>query len=176
MIRLTITLLFGIGVTMVLAGRDIERAEGSDQPMDEVAVMRLDPSPEALQEAGTFRDMAMAIPLEDTEEAMAAALRATEEGHPAPEDRPAPADKIVASAAPEATPAPEPVDHWYVTGSRVNLRSGPSTSTAVIGQVTYGAPAEVIEETPDGWFRIAVPGTGAEGYIYGKFLSPNEPL
>lgn len=176
MIRLTITLVLCLGVAMILFGEDIERAEGSDQPNDRVAVTRLEQTPLSgpVPEPGALQDAALAIPLHDTEKAMAAALRATEQGT-APVSTAGTRAPVNATVPPEASP-PAVTDYWYVTGNRVNLRRGPSTSSAVIGQMSRGEIAEMVEETPDGWYRIAVPGTLTEGYIFGKFLSPDEPL
>lgn len=64
--------------------------------------------------------------------------------------------------------------YWYVTGSRVNLRGGPGTSNAVVGQVTFGAEAEVLGDA-DGWYQIRLADGSASGWIFGKFLDANRP-
>ena len=70
---------------------------------------------------------------------------------------------------------PEPaLDYWYVTGSRVNLRGGPSTSNSVIGQVTFGMEAEVLSDR-DGWYEIRLADGSAAGWIFGKFLNEKLP-
>lgn len=60
---------------------------------------------------------------------------------------------------------------WSVTGTLVNLRSGPSTNDAVIGQVSEGMTAEVISES-DGWYQIETIEGATTGWIFGRFLSP----
>lgn len=60
---------------------------------------------------------------------------------------------------------------WNVTGSRVNLRSGPGTSNAVVGQVTQGTQAEMLAEA-DGWYQIRSADGSSAGWIFGKFLQP----
>jgi hypothetical protein len=42
----------------------------------------------------------------------------------------------------------------YVTGSRVNLRAGPSTGNAVVGSVSYGDAVEVLDYANDNWAQI----------------------
>lgn len=182
MIRLTLLLLICIGVTFVIAGQDPGLPEGSDQPTG-IEVTRLAPQPAAsrpeiapLPRDENVSDLARSIALNNHQAALEAALQATEAGGPAP----APALDVAAAAPadavlPDAPAAPAP-DYWYVTGTRVNLRSGPSTSTAVIGQVTFGQEALVLEETADGWFRIETAQNGATGFIFGQFLSDEAPL
>lgn len=60
---------------------------------------------------------------------------------------------------------------WEVTGSRVNLRAGPSTADPVVGQVREGQEAVVLSEAPAGWSRIRVLDSGQEAYIFGRFLA-----
>jgi uncharacterized protein YraI len=68
----------------------------------------------------------------------------------------------------------------FVTGSRVNLRNGPSTSAKVVGQFGHDyETGELVvtgtektgEEFP--WYRVLSHQFG-EGWIYGKFLSVEE--
>lgn len=63
----------------------------------------------------------------------------------------------------------------FVTGTRVNLRDGPSTDNAVVDQLARGTEAEVLGEAGDGWLQIRAVATGAEGYMSGNFLSPERP-
>jgi uncharacterized protein YgiM (DUF1202 family) len=63
---------------------------------------------------------------------------------------------------------------WYVTGERVNLRGGPGTSNPVVGQITFGSSAEVLEDQ-GGWYRIRPSDGSASGWIFGKFLSQQQP-
>lgn len=77
-----------------------------------------------------------------------------------------------------ATPSPaetsSDVAMWFVTGSSVNLRSGPGTSNGVIGQVGLGDSAKTLSDTDAEWIQIRTAG-GTEGWIFGKFLSPDQP-
>jgi hypothetical protein len=172
MIRLTATLIVCIGVTMAVAGRDLDRPEGSDQPGDLVEVTRLgsglDTDAPGLLSDAKMLDPAL-IPLEDEETAIAAAIQATEAGI-------IPAAEAATALAVPADEVAEPVAPWFVTGNRVNLRQGPSTATSVIGQVTLGQKAQVLEETADGWYRIETSEGAQSGYIYGRYLSQTEPL
>lgn len=80
----------------------------------------------------------------------------------------------VAAAGPvETVDAPE-TPYWYVTGSRVNLRGGPGTSNAVVGQATFGTQAEVIGDS-NGWYQIRLADGSASGWIFGKFLDEKLP-
>ncbi|MEM9522712.1 MAG: SH3 domain-containing protein [Pseudomonadota bacterium] len=85
---------------------------------------------------------------------------------------------IAPSVRPEA-PVPRVVrrtepDIWFVTGDRVNVREGPSTDDPVIGQLSRGATAELLEFRVDGWARIRLGDIG-EGFISGEFLSLTSP-
>jgi hypothetical protein len=68
----------------------------------------------------------------------------------------------------------------FVTGSKVNLRSGPSTSEKVVGRFGHDyETGELVvtgkEETGEAfpWYRVISHQFG-EGWIYGKFLSVEE--
>lgn len=75
-----------------------------------------------------------------------------------------------------ATDAPEGVilsrvTNWVVSGSRVNLRSGPSSRTAVLATLDQGTEAQVIAFEGN-WARLSVNETGDEGYMARRFLVP----
>lgn len=57
-----------------------------------------------------------------------------------------------------------------VTGSVVNVRSGPGTSYSIITQVARGTTVTVISQE-GGWYKIGV--NGKEGYMIGDYLSVN---
>ena len=63
----------------------------------------------------------------------------------------------------------------YVTGTRVNLRAGPSTDNPIVAALTQGTATELVAEAPDGWFEIRDPATGTTGFMSGDFLSPTPP-
>lgn len=81
-----------------------------------------------------------------------------------------PAVEGAAADTDSAKLAAEP-SYWTVTGNRVNLRSGPGTSNAVVGQLILGAEAEVLADK-DGWYQVRTPDGGTSGWIFGKFLQP----
>ncbi|SES03899.1 SH3 domain-containing protein [Tranquillimonas rosea] len=167
MIRLTTLLVTAIGLTMVIAGREPEGPQGSDQPAGEVARIQSDMNSGGLMAAQAAEPKR--LPLDAEAKAIEAAIKATQ-ADPEPNAEP----KLIKASAP-ATEAAVASDRqaremWVVTGSVVNLRSGPSTANEVVGQVSRGEKAEVLEETTDGWFRIRTESTTA--YIYGQFLEP----
>lgn len=76
----------------------------------------------------------------------------------------------------QSNPAPPAAKEMvYVTGSRVNLRAGPSTQNPVLMALGYGTEAELIEEMSNGWVQIRHMDSGRVGYMAGRFLSPDQP-
>ena len=57
-----------------------------------------------------------------------------------------------------------------VTGSVVNLRGGPGTEFAVLGQVARGDSLQVTGGLED-WYRVYVPHLSLFGWIYGPLTS-----
>ncbi|MEM9319775.1 MAG: SH3 domain-containing protein [Pseudomonadota bacterium] len=102
----------------------------------------------------------IAPPVDET----AAADPATD---PAADLAPAPADDAVATGTGQAI--------LYVTGTRVNLRAGPSTNDAIVTALTQGTAIELVAEAADGWFQIRDPASGSVGFMSGDFLSPTPP-
>lgn len=76
----------------------------------------------------------------------------------------------VAEAQPEKS-----LNVWFVTGERVNVRQGPTTSAAVVDQVVYAEAVEVLTEPDNGWVMIRIEGDGVEGYMANRFLQSNDP-
>jgi len=72
-------------------------------------------------------------------------------------------------------PAPDRLI-WFVTGSLVNVRSGPSTNTEVMGKVLYGDAAEIISDPESDWVRIRIEGAGVEGFVMKRFMTDIDPL
>ena len=157
MIKLTLMTLMGIAATMTIAGRDIDRAEGSDQPIPEVA--RLD-----MAETGLLTATDRKLDLDDEQGAIELALAASMHRQKA--------EQTVAETTANATSGSAQL--WYVSGSAVNLRAGPSTANEVVGQAMVGQPAEVLAEV-DGWYHIKLSDSGQDAYIYGRFLSEDRP-
>lgn len=63
---------------------------------------------------------------------------------------------------------------WTVTGSRVNLRSGASTRTGVVGQTVRGESAEIVELLENGWAKVYILESGIEAYMSANFLSSSQ--
>ena len=79
-------------------------------------------------------------------------------------------EKLAALIGPSASDAVADGSLRVVTGSRVNVRSGPSTSHNVLGQVVKAEIVAITEVASDGWVKISVQGDGVEGYIAARFL------
>ena len=56
----------------------------------------------------------------------------------------------------------------YVTASSLNVRSGPSTSSSILGSLSKGTSVQVISES-NGWAKIKY--NGSTGYVSSKYLS-----
>lgn len=67
--------------------------------------------------------------------------------------------------------ATEPATIRRVTGRRVNLRAGPSTTTEIVGRAVRDDSAEIVEMLPSGWAKVYILETGIEAYISAQFLS-----
>ncbi|WP_295047665.1 SH3 domain-containing protein [uncultured Paracoccus sp.] len=76
------------------------------------------------------------------------------------------------------TPAPAPLAAdgpvLYVTGDRVNMRSGPSTGDRVVAALVRGAAVQPVGQQEGEWVNIR-DGNGRTGYIAGRFLSETAP-
>jgi len=97
---------------------------------------------------------------------------------PAPDPDPVPAEDPAPAAAPGSEfvvdAAPEPDPQLYVTGSRVNVRAGPSTVYEAITSLTRGTSVADLGDAGEGWRMIRLP-NGGIGYMSGDFLSPVSP-
>lgn len=157
MIRLTLLLLATIAVTMIIAGEDSgqQASDGFDAP-DLIGSAEADAAPRPAER----------LALDDEAGAIARAIAATER-----KDRAEPQAVVQTASLERTVEAPRDDALHYVTGSRVNLRAGPSTAEPVVGRVSHGQRAELVEETADGWMQIRLPENGRTAYIYGRFLS-----
>lgn len=77
---------------------------------------------------------------------------------------------LVKAAPPEA-----PQKMRYVWADTVNLREGPSTEFAVVGQLPKGALAQLLWTEGNGWAHIAAAGNGLTGYVAAELLSESAP-
>jgi len=82
---------------------------------------------------------------------------------------------VAVVATPEPAPEPERII-WFVTGSRVNVRGGPSTNYEVLGKVVYGEAAEIVSDPDAEWVKIRIEGDGVEGFIMKRFMTDVDPL
>ncbi|MEP3298481.1 MAG: SH3 domain-containing protein [Pseudoruegeria sp.] len=60
-------------------------------------------------------------------------------------------------------------DIWYVSGNRVNMRSGPSTQNQVVAALARGTATELLGRT-GGWVHIRDLNSGNTGYMSANFL------
>lgn len=180
MIRMTLLLVFGIGIAMLTLGNTSNMPQGSDAGGPDL--VDNDGSGGLLSKVGALiggSDEAdqedERIPLKDESRAIEIALAATVTPDAPPEARSRVVKVSSGPAAAAVVAAPDPEGTWYVTGSRVNLRAGPSTSESVVGRVVLGQKAEMLEETDNGWYHIRTAGGAQDGFIYSKFLSTEQP-
>ncbi len=172
LLKMVVALLALIVGAMMLVGEGPEMAMGSDEPemtTEEIAALETanDASPETVSKA------------EESPVLLAAA-----KAEPAAEPEPEPVleasltsatDAAVEAALagtepsePDVADAVELTTVGVVLGRRVNVRSGPSTSDGVIGQVVENQEVEILGYENNGWARILL--NGEEGYMSGDFL------
>ena len=152
MIRLTLVLGGLIWAVMALAP-ELESPVFTEM----VAAVEpvVEPTPEVSRSVAT--PVAIAAPVSAPEPAVEVAL-ATPESAP-----------VVVESAPENTV-------WYVTGTRVNVREGPSTNYAVLGKVVYGDAFLLVSDPDSDWIKIRIEGDGVEGYIAKRLTARQDPL
>ena len=63
----------------------------------------------------------------------------------------------------------------FVTATRVNLRAGPGTDNAVIGQVEFADAVSVVALLDNGWAEIQIEGAGGTGFVAARFLADTPP-
>lgn len=69
----------------------------------------------------------------------------------------------------ENQPPPPSADTATVTASALNLRTGPSTSYAVIRTLPSGAVVEVLQGPSNGWYQVTY--VGSTGWVSGAYLA-----
>lgn len=189
MLRLTFLLCSGLFLVMLLGGRDFGQlrpglAQASmdakaapvtaEVPaVETVALAVVEPVPEPTPAPVPVVVPAPAIAAAVVAEAVVAPVPSGPENtvftlsdyaDPAPTDAPA-----------EAEQASEG-EIWYVAGTSLNVRSGPSTNTDVVGKLTRGEATLVVWREGDDWARIRIEGDGIEGYVAMRFLTPDAPI
>lgn len=92
----------------------------------------------------------------------------------APEPQPATPEAVDVASTPQPAieaAIKEAVQMWTVTGSTVNLRSGPGTSHAVVDQAKLGEIYRPLSDTSSDWIEIELT-DGSSAWIYAKFFAP----
>lgn len=85
--------------------------------------------------------------------------------------RPSVQPTVVTNTQPSVPAAKRPVA-LFVTGNRVNVRTGPGTNFGKIGQLSRGARVKEIT-SKDGWTEIS--SSVGKGWMSSKYLSSHEP-
>ncbi|MFQ5577882.1 MAG: DUF3048 domain-containing protein, partial [Anaerolineae bacterium] len=96
--------------------------------------------------------------------------------------QPAPSP-VPATATPAATPTPTPPPSptaapapplGVVTGDLINLRSGPDTGYAIVGQATVSQTLQITGRNQDhSWWQVCcLESEGEQGWIFAEFLQP----
>ena len=62
----------------------------------------------------------------------------------------------------------------YISGTLVNMRTGPGTSYRVIDSLSRGTELTVLSVGID-WYNVQVKKSGISGYVYGKYVSLKNP-
>lgn len=127
------------------------------------------PAAQDAEASGSQPPQGIPAPTDGVIEATAQAPR-QQQRFPGPALRPSPERDGARPAA--AAPAGEAL--LYVTGSRVNVRSGPSTDAAVVAALDRGAAVRRIGPAGGEWVNVAL-ATGATGFVAATFLSSDAP-
>lgn len=174
---LVLALLAVIGVALIALGSGGERAQRAAQT-EEVRPTSQDPEASKLIEQIKTTIAPNDDVTEESDVPASAIVQAETqtpqrvEKFPGPPLRPSPEHEGRDSNADQASDlranAQGPI--LYVTGNRVNFRSGPTTSDGVVGALSEGAPVEALGPTDGDWVHIR-DADGREGYMSGQFLS-----
>ncbi len=81
---------------------------------------------------------------------------------------PAGAQRMTEWFGDNAPPPPES-DTATVTASALNLRTGPSTSYTILGQMPNGATVTILQGPSNGWYNVTYNGT--TGWCFGDYLA-----
>lgn len=190
MLRLTFILCSGLFLVMLLGGRDFGQlrpglaeaaAEAKAVPVA-AAVPAVETAALAPDAAAVVPDLAMPVAVATVVVAPVAANPVVVAVAPAPVVEPAGTGVFTLATyadAPDATVTPEASadgEIWYVAGTSLNVRSGPSTDDAVVGKLKRGEAMLVVAREGDEWARIRIEGDGIEGYVATRFLSAEVPV
>lgn len=81
------------------------------------------------------------------------------------------AGMIPASVEAEPEPQQDTRDLRRITGSSVNMRTGPGTSFGILTRVTRDTEVEVLETFENGWLRLRVLDTSRVGWVSSTLVS-----
>jgi hypothetical protein len=129
-------------VTAVVAQAPQPFAAPQETPRSTVAQLAF-PIVEGVDETG----LTLALPLVDPE-------------------NPAPAPQALAGTDEVTAPVV-----MYVSGSSVNVRSGPSAETEALTKLPRGEAVLVLPSDTPGWSMIQIEGDGVEGFVASRFLT-----
>lgn len=81
------------------------------------------------------------------------------------------------ASAPSAAVVPQIEENanaglMQVTGTRVNMRAGPSTDNSVVDSLVRGTIVEVLGEEVNGWVELRDVATGVTGFMAARFIEP----
>ncbi|MEM9755849.1 MAG: SH3 domain-containing protein [Pseudomonadota bacterium] len=165
MVRLSLVLCVAIYLVFVLVPEDTPATSGPEAGMREA------------DEDGGLTELTL-----DTGEVWAIDRVVTPSSAPEPAaplppagDAPAPEDAGAVEDPEDAAPSDGSPAILYVTGTRVNMRAGPSTDDAIVTALSQGTATELLDEAPGGWVQIRDPLTGTVGFMSGDFLSSTPP-
>lgn len=92
---------------------------------------------------------------------------------PTPEPTATPTDTPEPTATPTETPLAQP---QAVAGSAINVRGGPGTAFAVVGQLQPGRPVDILGRNADGaWWQVLL-GNGNEGWVAASVVDVTGPV
>lgn len=103
----------------------------------------------ATEDAGVTSGLTLSLPLVDA-------------SAPLPE-----APAVTEPAAPKPRVA-------YISGTKVNVRSGPSAETEALAQLLQGEAVLATPSDTPGWTLIRIEGDGLEGYVATRFLTEGD--
>lgn len=175
MFRYLAVCLSAIYTVLLVYGDETRRPDVTRQAQDDVTGFSL--ASFALPEASTVAAAGASGVSDDDAIRIALAagqiLRADRGSAPLRGRIPAIGDEA-APVAETAASASQAQGLWHVIGERVNLRAGPGTGNAVVGQMVLGDMAEVLDNR-DGWYQVRAADGTVAGWIFGKFLSETQP-
>ncbi|MGV6840746.1 MAG: SH3 domain-containing protein [Planktomarina sp.] len=76
------------------------------------------------------------------------------------------------SVEPATTPLPTPpADIRRVSGTRVNMRNGPSTNNPVLDKLSQGQLVRILQTPGNGWVKLRIQDTGQVGWMAERLLT-----